>query len=49
MDFTKASTLFVGGRTTDWGKSFNGSLDQFRLYNKALTAAEVQALFTSKM
>ena len=29
--------------------SFKGSLDQFRLYSKALTAAEVQALFASKL
>jgi len=31
-----------------WAKSFNGSLDQFRLYNKALTAAEITELFTTK-
>jgi Concanavalin A-like lectin/glucanases superfamily len=32
----------------DWAKSLNGSLDQFRLYNKALTAAEIQTLYTTK-
>ncbi len=31
-----------------WAKSFNGALDQFHLYNKALSATEVNALFTSK-
>jgi hypothetical protein len=31
-----------------WAKSFNGALDQFRLYNKALSAAEITDLFTSK-
>lgn len=31
-----------------WAKSFDGALDQFRLYNKALTAAEVTALYASK-
>lgn len=31
-----------------WARSFNGSLDQFRLYNKALSAAEVGELFTGK-
>jgi len=39
----------LGGKTTDWGKPFNGSLDQFRLYNKALTTAEVQSLFQNKL
>jgi hypothetical protein len=29
--------------------SFKGGLDQFRLYSKALTAAEVQTLFAGKM
>jgi hypothetical protein len=32
----------------DWAKSLNGSLDQFRFYNKALTEAEIDQLFTSK-
>jgi len=31
-----------------WAKPFNGSLDQVRIYNKALSDAEVTALFTSK-
>jgi len=31
-----------------WAKSFNGSLDQFRIYNKALSAAEITNLFTTK-
>ncbi|MEI9806523.1 MAG: LamG domain-containing protein [Bacteroidota bacterium] len=49
LDYTKFSSFYLGGKTTDWGKAFNGSLDQFRLYNKALTAAEVMALFTNKI
>lgn len=33
----------------DWlSSTWKGSLDQFRLYNTPLTAAEVQSLFTSK-
>lgn len=33
----------------DWlSSTFKGALDQFRLYSKALTAAEVKALFDSK-
>ncbi len=31
-----------------WAQSFHGALDQFHLYNKALTATEVMDLFTSK-
>ncbi len=31
-----------------WARSFNGAFDQFRLYNKALTTAEVTELFTTK-
>lgn len=31
-----------------WAKSFNGALDQFRIYDRALTAAEVTNLFTTK-
>jgi hypothetical protein len=32
----------------DWAKSFNGLLDQFRIYNQPLSAAEITDLFTSK-
>ena len=44
----KVSGLWVGGRTTDWGQSWLGGLDQFRLYGTALTAAEVKALYDAK-
>jgi hypothetical protein len=39
----------IAGPTDDWIRTYNGNLDQFRLYNKALTASEVQALFNSKL
>lgn len=32
-----------------WAKSFNGALDQFRVYTKALTAAEVKNLYDNKL
>lgn len=32
-----------------WAKSFNGTLDQFRIFTKALTPAEVNNLFTNKL
>jgi hypothetical protein len=39
----------VTGPTDSWIESFPGALDQFRLYNKALSASEVLALFNSKL
>lgn len=52
MDATKAGNLKLGGRPIEnlgWGKSWQGGIDQFRLYNTALTAAEVANLYTSKL
>ncbi|HUR10414.1 MAG TPA: LamG domain-containing protein [Flavitalea sp.] len=31
-----------------WARSFNGAFDQFRLYNRGLTAAEIMDLYTTK-
>lgn len=39
----------IDGPTDAWVKSYTGQLDQFRLYGKALTAAEVTALYNSKL
>ncbi|MBL0356439.1 MAG: LamG domain-containing protein [Chitinophagaceae bacterium] len=58
VDFSTINNLIVGGWnkqaglsgvTDDWVKGFSGAMDQFRLYNKPLSAAEVQALFTGKL
>jgi hypothetical protein len=46
--FQVTPTLANHGAET-WAKSFNGALDQFRVYTKALTPAEVQNLFTNKL
>ena len=57
VNFANASNLVIGGwnkhaklagPSDDWIKSYTGNLDQFRLYNKALSAAEIMTLFTSK-
>lgn len=57
VDLSTAKNLVLGGwnkqvniagPTDDWIKSFTGSMDQFRMYKKALSGAEVQALFTNK-
>jgi hypothetical protein len=38
----------VAGPTDEWMQSWQGGIDQFRLYNKALSDSEIQALYTSK-
>lgn len=38
-----------GANGEAWAKAFAGSIDQFRLYGKALTATEVLALYNSKL
>jgi len=38
-----------GGATDSWIQPWKGSIDQFRLYNKALSATEVTALYNSKL
>lgn len=51
MDAGKVTGFNLGGRPTEnlgWGKSWMGGLDQFRLYNAALSAAEVASLYTNK-
>lgn len=57
VDLSTAKNLVLGGwnkqagldgPTDDWINSYTGAMDQFRLYGKALTAAEVNALYTSK-
>lgn len=56
--FSNAGNLIVGGWNRHagaagpgdgWIHSFSGAMDQFRLYGKALTASEVQALFNSRL
>jgi hypothetical protein len=57
LSFKNVSKFVVGGpshhalgATPDgWMANYSGELDQFRLYNKALTAAEIQALYNSKL
>jgi hypothetical protein len=39
----------LDGPGDSWIQGFNGGLDQLRLYGKALSAAEVQALYNSKL
>jgi Concanavalin A-like lectin/glucanases superfamily len=39
----------LNGPTDAWIQGFNGGLDQFRFYGKVLTAAEILALYNSKL
>src|SRR5215471_3518836 len=39
----------IAGPTDSWIDSYPGLIDQFRLYNKALSAADILALYNSKM
>lgn len=51
LDPGKVTSFQIGGRPKEdlgWGRSWVGGLDQFRLYAKALTAAEVKELYNGK-
>lgn len=56
LSFDKVSGFVIGGPAAralnatpdDWMASYTGSLDQFRIYNKAMNAAEITALYNSK-
>lgn len=39
----------ITGPTDEWISAYTGKLDQFRLFNKALTGSEVMALYNSKL
>src|SRR5262245_12200650 len=43
---TSASPLRIGGNQP-WGESFQGAIDEVRIYGRALTVAEIQADMTS--
>ena len=58
VNLTASNSLVIGGwnkhasldgPTDDWISPFGGQMDQFRLYGTALSAAEIQALFTNKL
>ena len=44
-----SESLYIGGGFGDagTGQDFNGSIDEVRIYNRALSAAEIQALYKS--
>ncbi len=44
---TTSRTFYLGGPSS--GYRWNGSIDEFRLYNRSLSAAEVKAAYNSKV
>ncbi|MBI2624582.1 LamG domain-containing protein [Candidatus Parcubacteria bacterium] len=46
-DTDSARSLVIGNRPTDTATGFDGLIDEVRIYNRALTAAEVAALYKS--
>lgn len=50
MDATKVTGFNLGGQsgTDSWMKPWGGNLDQFRMYDSALTNAEITDLYTNK-
>ena len=42
---TKDTRFFNVGTTTKWHQAFKGSIDDVRIYNRALSAAEVKSLY----
>jgi len=50
MDDTKVTGFNLGGQsgTDSWMKPWKGNLDQFRMYDSALTLAEITDLYTNK-
>lgn len=41
--------LFIGAHDPVTGKYLNGSIDEFAIYNRALSAAEVQELYNKAL
>lgn len=44
----KVTGLRLLGKTTDWGEEWQGGMDQFRLYGKALSEEEIAELYKGK-
>ncbi|MEO5892052.1 MAG: LamG domain-containing protein [Ferruginibacter sp.] len=46
--FQTTPSLTTNHGNETWARSFNGALDQFRIYNRSLAATEINELFTTK-
>ncbi|MEO6915229.1 MAG: hypothetical protein ABI151_05800, partial [Chitinophagaceae bacterium] len=48
FQFMTTPSLTTSHGAEPWAKNFPGMMDQFRIYNMALTDAEVNTLYTTK-
>lgn len=48
FQFSTQPSLTTGAGAQTWASNFPGQLDQFRLYDKAMSASEVQNLYSQK-
>lgn len=48
FQFSTKPSLTTGAGAQTWASNFPGQLDQFRLYDKALSASEIQNLYSAK-
>lgn len=48
FQFSTKPSLTTGAGAQTWASNFPGQLDQFRLYDKALSASEIQELYSAK-
>jgi type II secretory pathway pseudopilin PulG len=48
-NIANAFNLFIGARSTGGSVPFNGSIDDVRVYNRALSAAEVKQLYSNRI
>lgn len=46
---TASSNLVIGAYSPSGGGQFNGAIDEVRVYNRALTAAEIQQMYLSEV
>jgi len=47
-DSSNSNTFYMGYFDNDGGSYYNGKLDEFRIYNRALSASEITALYNAK-
>lgn len=48
FQFTTKPSLTSGAEAQSWSSNFPGQLDQFRFYDKAMPASEIQQLYSAK-
>jgi hypothetical protein len=48
LSTTLTATSIIGGESSSGANSFNGQIDDVRIYNRALSASEVQALYNAE-